>query len=128
MKTIITTKNCFYKDLHSLCEEIGKKCLEGEKVNLDEEIWNVLDNGKNKKITFEIVYSEPFPDADRDFVLLVLHFDKRKWKSICINVSHTERIHEDGYDLPTVEYSIDNVFYSTSYLNDTYRTAKEKFF
>lgn len=127
MKTIITSRNSFYRDLHSLCEEIGKKCLNGEKVNLDEEIWNVLNNGKNKKIMFEIVYSQPFPNADENFILLVLNFDNRKWKTICINVSHTKQAYEEGYDLHTVEYSIDNVFYSTSYCNGECRTVKENF-
>lgn len=126
MKTIITSKNCFYRELKSLCEEIGKKCLNGEEVNLDEEKWYVLDNGKNKKIRFEISYCKP--DSEQTNIVLIIYFDEWKWKPICISIRHTEQFSEEGYELQTVEYSIDNVFYSTTYLNGECKTEKKMFF
>ncbi len=128
MKTIITSKDCFYRNLHPLCEEIGKKCLNGEKVNLDEEIWQVLEDGKLNKISFGISYTEPIPGHTN--IILTLFFDEwhLKKKYIVIETHHTQGVNEDGYELPIVEYSIDNMFYSTMYLNGEYRTAKKKFF
>lgn len=128
MKSIITSKNCFYRDLRSLCEEIGKKCVNGEKMNLDKEVWHVLNNGKQNKITFELSYSKPSPLHTN--ILLTLFFDewRLKTKHIVIEAHHSQKAYEDGYELPIVEYSIDNMFYSTIYLNGEYRTSKEKFF
>jgi|GEM_PF-3680458 len=124
MKTI-KSKNYFYLDLHLLCKKIGKKCLDGIKYNSIKNIWHVIYDKVDEKITFEISYFKP--DSEHTNIILTLCFKSGKKKSILINVNHIAKIFDEGYELPTVEYSIDNKFYSTLYCADEGKTTVENF-
>lgn len=124
MRTI-NSKNYFYKDLRCLCAKIGTKCLDGIKLNFDKRIWHVIYNNVDEEITFEISYFEP--DSEHTNIILTLCCKSGKKKNILINVSHTTNIFDEGCDLPIVEYSIDNKFYRTIYLNGKGRSTIENF-
>ena len=109
MKTYINSKNDYYKHLSSLCNQIGKKYLNGEEIDLSNK-WVV----KTKNGTKEIGFNTQILQKNKHFtsILLTQSFNGHR-KPIYIQITNGGA-GEDWFELPKVEYFIDNMLYKTT--------------
>ena len=124
MKTFIASLNDYQKNLSDLCNEIGKKYLNGEKVDLTNNIWYVKTRSGIKKMKFRSHYDNW--SKGRAVIAMELRLDnliKNVFISMCDG-----KVEEGSYELPRIKYEIDNMSYETTVCEDQMKVEKQEIF
>ena len=124
MKTFIASLNDYQKNLSDLCNEIGKKYLNGEKVDLSNNIWYVKTRSGIKEMNFRTHY-ENWSEG-RAVVVVKLRLDnliRTVYLRMCDG-----KIEEGSYELPRIKYEIDNMSYETTVCGDQMKVEKQEIF